>query len=84
MIYKLCYRNGIKKLINLNHVSTIVLNKKVLQFKYNTFSNDGFFIFGIGTLEKEQHVEEISYDEEKRASEVFEDIYNRLQSKNLK
>ena len=78
MIYKLCYQNGIKKLINLNHVSSIVLNKKVLEFKYNTFSNDGFFIFGIGTLDKEQHVEE------KRASEVFEDIYNRLQSKNLK
>lgn len=80
MIYKLCYQNGIKKLINLNHVSSIVLNKKVLQLKYNTFSNSGFFFFGIGTLDKEQYVEEIHYDKEKEAEEVFEDIY-KLHSK---
>jgi hypothetical protein len=83
MIYKLCFQNGIKKIINLNHVSSIVLNKKVLEFKYNTFSNSGFFFFGIGTLDKEQYTEEVHYNEEKEASEVFEDIY-KLHCKNLK
>lgn len=78
LFYRLNFQNGISKILNLNHVSSIVLNKNIVQIKYNSYNMKGLIIFGSGLIENEQHIEEIKCLDEKEASKHFEEIYKKF------
>lgn len=68
--------NGINKLINLHHVASISLSKKIVSINYNSTSLHGFLLFGSGNLDSVPNKEDIYCENEKQAKDIFEDIYD--------
>jgi hypothetical protein len=75
--YKFYLDKGIQKIINLNHVSSIILQKNIIELNYKTNNYTGFLVFGTGVFES-NNTEKIDCQNEKEALNVFEDIFKKL------
>ena len=76
--YKFYLNKGIQKIINLNHVSSIILQKNIIELNYKTNNYTGFLVFGTGVFESENNTEKIDCQNEKEALDVFEDIFRKF------
>ena len=79
--FKYILQNGQTKIINLSTVRTISLNKNIIRFDYNLYNLTGNMIVASGDFESKPVYDEISYEDNKSAEEVFEKIQKSLELK---
>ena len=73
-MYVTKYTSGLKKLINLRTVTSVVLNKNMV-FLYYAFSKiDGETVYGTGPIESIQAHDCMIWSTEEKANEEFERI----------
>ncbi len=77
--FKFILQNGQTKIINLSTVRTISLNKNIIRFDYNLFNLTGNMIVASGDIESKPVYDEINYEDNKLAEEVFEKIQKKLE-----
>lgn len=77
--FKYILQNGQTKIINLSTVRTISLNKNIIRFDYNLFNLSGNMIVASGDIESKPVYDEINYEDNKLAEEVFEKIQKKLE-----
>lgn len=73
--YKLIFSNNMKKLLHLQNVTSVSLNKKTLVVKYNVSKTRGMILFGSGSIESDLESEIFNFDTEVDADNNFENIY---------
>ncbi len=77
--FKCILQNGQSKIINLSTIRTISLNKNIIRFDYNLFNLTGNMIVASGDIESKPVYDEISYEDNKSAEEVFDKIQKKLE-----